>query len=126
MPGDEAGFLELAASAPGGGALFYPRRMRTPDAWVGSAAPDVRARAVLEGICFSMRELVDEMSPTESAREAVTTIGGGSANSLWLAMLANVLNRPVRRGQGDLLLGAAMLARPGIKPSQIGRAPSEL
>jgi sugar (pentulose or hexulose) kinase len=32
-------------------------------------------------------------------------------------MLANVLNRSVRRGQGDILLGAALLVRPGIKPS---------
>jgi xylulokinase len=117
MPGDEPGFLQLAASAPGGGALFYPQRIHTPDAWVGSANSAVRARAVLDGICFSMRELVDDMSPAESAREAVTAIGGGSANSLWLTMLANVLNRSVRRGQGDILLGAALLARPGIKPS---------
>ena len=117
MPGNEVEFLELAASAPGGGAFFYPQRMHTPDAWVGSADPAVRARAVLEGICFSMRGLVDDMPSAESARDAVTAIGGGSANSLWLAMLANVLNRPVRHGQGDILLGAAMLARPGIKPS---------
>ena len=117
MPGNEVEFLELAASAPGGGAFFYPQRMHTPEAWLGSGDPAVRARAVLEGICFSMRGLVDDMPSAESARDAVTAIGGGSANSLWLAMLANVLNRPVRHGQGDILLGAAMLARPGIKPS---------
>ena len=45
MPGNEAGFVELAASAPCGGALFYPQRIHTPDAWVGSADPAARARA---------------------------------------------------------------------------------
>ena len=125
-PGDETGFLDLGASAPCGGALFYPQHIHTPNAWLGSDDPAVRARAVLEGICFSMRELVDNMSPPGTAREAVTAIGGGSANPFWLTILANVLNRPVHRGQGDILLGAAMLARPGVEPSHPANAGSFL
>ena len=125
-PGDETGFLKLAANAPCGGAFFFPQRMHTPDAWVGPPDPGVRARAVLEGICFCMRELVDDMSPPGSAREPATALGGGSADSFWLSILANVLKRPVHRGQGDNLLGAAMLARPGTEPSHSAHAVSFL
>jgi xylulokinase len=124
--GDEARFLELAANAPCGGALFYPQRMHTPDAWLGLGDPAVRARAVLEGICFSMRELVDAMIQPDNAREPATAIGGGSSNPFWLSMLANVLNRPLYRGRGDILLGAAKMARPGIEPAQTPNSASFL
>ena len=124
--GDEPAFLKLAANAPCGGAFFYPQHIHTPDAWVGPMDPALRARAVLEGICFSMRELVDNMSPPGTAREPATALGGGSTNSFWLSILANVLKRPIYRGQGDNLLGAAMLALPGIEPPHSVRAGSFL
>lgn len=116
-PGNETGFMQLAASASCGRALFYPRRIRQRDAWTGSDDPASRARAVLEGICFSLRELVEALAPPSAARQTVIAIGGGSASLFWLQMLADVLNRPVRRGRGDIPLGAAMLARPGIEPA---------
>ncbi len=114
-PGDEAGFLELASAGLGGGAYFYPQRMRSPDAWQGSSDTPARARAVLEGIAFSMRQLVEPMTQPENGR-AVTVIGGGSASDAWLRLLANILNRPASRGTGDILLGAAMLACPTVEP----------
>jgi xylulokinase len=116
-PGDDPGFLKRAARAPCGSALFYPQRVPFRDAWVGPVDRAGRARAVFEGISFSLRELVEQMPPLGNGRSTVTAIGGGSASPWWLEMLANILNRPVRRGQGDILLGAAMLARPGIEPA---------
>lgn len=118
--GDEIGFMQFAASAQPGRAFFYPRRIHRRDAWTGAGDPASRARAVLEGICFSLRELVEALASPAAARQAVTAIGGGSANSSWLQMLADVLNRPVRRGRDDVPLGAARLARPGIKPPDDG------
>jgi len=43
-------------------------------------------------------------------------VGGGSQSTLWLEILANVLDCPVIRGDGDILLGAAMIARPQVTP----------
>lgn len=116
MPGQEAEFFRLATTAPIGSASFFPQLMHTPDAWIGSPGIAAKARAVLEGISFSLRELVEGMAANRGAKEATSVIGGGSANPFWLAMLANVLNRPIRRGNGDNLLGAAMMARPAITP----------
>jgi sugar (pentulose or hexulose) kinase len=48
-------------------------------------------------------------------------VGGGSQSSFWLQILANVLNHAVIRGEVDILLGAAMLAKPGITPPTKGR-----
>ncbi len=118
-PGDEAAFFDLAASAPIGRAQFYPQQMHTPDAWRGSSDPAARARAVLEGISFSLRDMLGHAErPGHSSPSSapITVIGGGSVSALWLQILANVLNRSVTRGHGDILLGAAMIARPGIQP----------
>lgn len=116
LPGNEAEFFRLATTAPLGSAMFFPQLMHTPKAWNGGADMAAKARAVLEGISFSLRELVEGMDKNRGAQEPVSVIGGGSANPFWLAMVANVLNRPVRRGYGDNLLGAAMMARPNVHP----------
>lgn len=116
LPGNEAGFFRLATTAPLGSAMFFPQLMHAPKAWNGGADMAAKARAVLEGISFSLRELVEGMDNNRGAKEPVSVIGGGSANPFWLGMVANVLNRPVRRGYGDNLLGAAMMARPSVQP----------
>ena len=122
MPGQEAEFFRLATTAPVGSASFFPQLMHTPEAWIGSPGIAAKARAVLEGISFSLRELVEGMAANRGAKETISVIGGGSANPFWLAMLANVLNRPIRRGHGDNLLGAAMMARPAVTPKTINVA----
>ncbi len=115
-PGDEAGFMKLAESASPGAALFYPQRMHTDAAWLGSNDLAARARAVLEGICLSARQLVEDDLKVKRAGKPIVVIGGGSESRFWLQILANMLNCPVRRGEGDILLGAAMMARPGVTP----------
>jgi len=116
MPGNEAGFMNQAESASAGAAYFYPQRMRTKSAWIGSNNRAGRARAVLEGVCFSARQLMEDDLKIRPASAPIIVIGGGSQSGFWLQILANVLNCPVCRGEGDILLGAAMMARPGITP----------
>lgn len=116
MPNDEAGFMKRAEVAAPGVALFYPRHLRTAAAWIGPEDLAARARAVLEGICFSARELIEANLEAGAGTGPMVIIGGGSKSDFWLDILTNVLNRAVRRGAGDILLGAAMMARPGVRP----------
>jgi sugar (pentulose or hexulose) kinase len=114
MPGNEPRFFKLASTAAPGAALFYPQRMYTPQAWEGTNDAASRARAVLEGICFRARQMLQQELKLELTDTALCVVGGGSQSSFWLQILANVLNHPVIRGEIDILLGAAMLAKPGI------------
>jgi sugar (pentulose or hexulose) kinase len=116
IPRDEARFFELAATAIPGGALFYPQRMWRTDAWQGENERSSRARAVLEGICFRARQMVEAELKLTLDDDPVCVIGGGSHSALWLTILANVLNCPVVRGKGDILLGAASIAQGGVLP----------
>ncbi len=111
---DAAAFDRLAAAAPPGshGVLFVPEQTGTPEAWQGAAGtPADRARAVLEGILFSLRRLIGEV--LQAAPADVCALGGGSASRFWMAMAASVLGCPVRVGSGDALAGAAALAAGG-------------
>ncbi len=92
---------------------FHPERV--PDAavpWKGPAGdPSATAYSVLEGIAFAVRRLLEHglgAAPQRVRRIAVT--GGGSRSALWLQILADALDTPVARGQGDALLGAAAMA----------------
>lgn len=118
MPGNEAGFFQAAEGCAGGGGFFFPDRIHCGEAWNCAEEIPARARAVLEGICFAMRELVEGLSPLASIETPVVVIGGGCASGLWLQILADVLGKPLRRGHGDNLLGAAVLANPGVLLSE--------
>lgn len=113
MPGHEADFMKQAESASPGVAHFYPQCMHAESAWTGPSGLAARARAVLEGICFSARQLIEDDLKVRLGGNSIVVIGGGSQNSFWLQIAADILNCPVRRGEGDILLGAAMMARPG-------------
>ncbi len=89
--------------------LFDPTRIQTENAWVGTGNLEQKTRAVLEGIGFSLRQLIFEDLQADTEFSSLCIIGGGSQSSFWLQLLANILNRPVRRGDGDSLLGAAMM-----------------
>jgi sugar (pentulose or hexulose) kinase len=115
MPDDARGFMERAASAAPGTAFFYPQHLHGDKAWMGSDNLAARARAVLEGLCFSARQLIESDLKLKLSEAPVTVIGGGSECCVWLQILSNVLNRPIHRGKGDALLGAAMMAQAGIK-----------
>ncbi len=120
MPGARAAFMAGAATAAPGAAFFYPERIRTAGAWTGASDPAARARAVLEGICFSARQLMEEGLQMPLPGAPLTVAGGGSANSFWLQMLADICGGPVFRSAHDALLGAAIMARQDAEPSGMG------
>lgn len=107
-PGNEARFFQLATRGRRGACRFDPQLIRSPNAWSCPAVLEDMAIAVLEGICFSVRDLVKAIGPA-TQHPSVTVIGGGSGSDFWLELLADVLQRDLRRGTGDNLLGAAMM-----------------
>ncbi|GIP15791.1 xylulose kinase [Paenibacillus montaniterrae] len=73
------------------------------------------ARAVMEGITFSLNESVDMFRQAGKTVDKVVSIGGGAQNPAWLQMQADIFNATVvslenEQGPG---LGAAMLAAYG-------------
>jgi xylulokinase len=89
---------------------FHPDRIASGRPW--STTPDeapAAAYAVLEGICFALRRLIETILPPAGRSRRTAVIGGGSRSELWLDLLAQVLCSPLTRGSGDALLGAAAL-----------------
>ncbi|WP_308638313.1 xylulokinase [Paenibacillus silvisoli] len=73
------------------------------------------ARAVMEGITFSLNESVDLFRQAGKTVDTIISIGGGAQNPVWLQMQADIFNADVvslenEQGPG---LGAAMLAAYG-------------
>ncbi|MNZ91259.1 Xylulose kinase [compost metagenome] len=73
------------------------------------------ARAVMEGITFSLNESVDMFRRAGKTVDKIVSIGGGAQNPVWLQMQADIFNATVvalenEQGPG---LGAAMLAAYG-------------
>jgi xylulokinase len=63
-------------------------------------------QAVLDGVAFAFRDCLAALQAAGSDIERATAMGGGAASRLWLAILANVLERPLDRPR-DSELGAA-------------------
>ncbi|MBB6695524.1 xylulokinase [Cohnella xylanilytica] len=122
-------FLEgVGDIAPGAdGLLFTPYLVgeRTPHAdsvirasFIGMDGAHTRAhfaRAVMEGITFSLNESVDLFRQAGKTVDTIVSIGGGAKNPVWLQMQADIFNAEVvalenEQGPG---LGAAMLAAAG-------------
>ncbi len=119
MPGARAAFMACAENAAPGAAFFYPDRIRASGAWIGASDPAARARAVLEGICFSARQMMEEGMRMPLRGTPLVVTGGGGANRFWLQMLADVCGCPVIRSANDALLGAAMMARRDAAPAGV-------
>ncbi|KKK39770.1 xylulose kinase [Mesobacillus campisalis] len=122
-------FLEGVAEVPAGsnGLLFTPYLVgeRTPHAdsnirgsFIGVDAAHERkhfARAVLEGITFSLHESIEIFRSSGKTIDSIISIGGGAKNETWLQMQADIFNAKVEKlsseqGPG---MGAAMLAAYG-------------
>ncbi|MEW4372520.1 xylulokinase [Paenibacillus kandeliae] len=73
------------------------------------------ARAVLEGITFSLRESIDILRESGKSITEVISIGGGAKNETWLQMQADIFNAEVIRLENEQgpAMGAAMLAAYG-------------
>ncbi len=79
------------------------------------------ARAVLEGVAFSIRDCADAVS-SDFNTNAPVPIGGGIANSeLWCQIFADVLNRPVLmlKSQETETLGDIIVAAQAVGFSSI-------
>ncbi|HSN77861.1 MAG TPA: FGGY-family carbohydrate kinase, partial [Anaerolineae bacterium] len=121
---------EAAEVAPGAnGLLFLPYLLgeRSPHwnplargAFVGLAMPNGRgelARAVLEGVAFNLRAILDVLRTQDMTVQAMRLIGGGGKSALWRQILADVYGLPIE--QLDLpanatALGAAIAGGIGV------------
>ncbi|MNC48321.1 Xylulose kinase [compost metagenome] len=73
------------------------------------------ARAVMEGITFSLAESLELFRQAGIAVDRVISIGGGAKNPVWLQMQADIFGTPVvslKNEQGPAM-GAAMMAAVG-------------
>jgi xylulokinase len=124
-----AEIVKRAYASPIGanGLLFTPYLVgeRTPYAdadirgsFIGIDASQTKwdfARAVMEGITFSLNESVEMIKESGKAVESIVSIGGGAKSKEWLQLQADVFAIPVEKlkneqGPG---LGAAMIAAYG-------------
>ncbi|MFS0820252.1 xylulokinase [Bacillus sp. 1P02SD] len=122
-------FLDGIDEVPAGsnGLLFTPYIVgeRTPHAdsnirgsFIGIDAAHERkhfARAVLEGITFSLNESIEIFRNSGKTIDTIISIGGGAKNETWLQMQADIFNAKIEKltseqGPG---MGAAMLAAYG-------------
>ncbi len=119
----------LAAASPPGarGLLFAPylsgERMPHNDphataAFVGlTAAHDIgdMARAVMEGVAFNLREILDITRATGTPVAEMRLIGGGARSDTWTQILADIYAMPVVRMESTegTAIGAALLASVG-------------
>ncbi|WP_174614678.1 xylulokinase [Virgibacillus ihumii] len=52
------------------------------------------ARAIIEGICFSLRQVMEVLNLESD--DVLTAVGGGTKSASWCQILADILERPVR------------------------------
>ncbi len=95
--------------------------------WIGLTARHDRrhlARAVLEGVCFALGQIVERIELAAGPADEVRVAGGGARGRGWPAILASVLGRPLRpvATPDASALGAAALAMAGLT----GAPPAEL
>jgi xylulokinase len=74
-------------------------------------------RAVLEGVSFNLRIILDSFTGQGISIPTIRVIGGGARGLIWRQILADILNRPVERL--ELLeeatsLGAAVAGAVGV------------
>lgn len=115
-------------SLPGArGILFLPHLSgeRSPHldpdtrgAWVNLSLAHTQAdliRAVLEGVAFSLRAALEIISEITPLHQLLAT-GGGARSSIWLRILADVLNTELiaPRAEEGAAYGAAILAMVGV------------
>ncbi len=110
------------------GLLFTPYLVgeRTPHAdsiirgsFIGMDASHKRidfARAVIEGITFSLRESIDIFRESGKTIDTIISIGGGAKNDTWLQIQADVFNSKIvkLKNEQGAAMGAAIIAAYGV------------
>lgn len=116
-----------------GGLIFYPHLMgdktlyadpNLRGAFIGLSTETTRADmlyAVIQGLCFSFRELAEKMRLPLDRFGSVKVVGGGSKSRAWMQTLSNVLDIRIEQLNGNVgpAFGIALLAayRHGAFPS---------
>jgi sugar (pentulose or hexulose) kinase len=69
-------------------------------------------RALLEGVAYAFRQLIDILTENGSRIEEVVAINGGARSAVWRQIFADVLERPIRwrPSRDGTSLGGAYLA----------------
>ncbi|TQI73912.1 xylulokinase [Bosea sp. AK1] len=87
-------------------------------------------QAVLEGVAFAFKDGQEALEAGTSPIEEALAIGGGARSDLWLSILADTLNLPLKRyrqAEAGAAFGAARLARlacTGEQPEAVCTPPS--
>ena len=129
-PQHEALDVAVSTIPPGAnGLLFLPYLLgeRSPHwnplaraAFIGLTMPDSRAelaRAVLEGVAFNLRAMLDALRGQGVKVEAMRLIGGGAKSAVWRQILADVYNLPIVQlnlAAEATALGAAIAGGVGV------------
>ena len=74
-------------------------------------------RAVLEGVAYALRSILDVMDECQIRIDSLRIIGGGAKSSLWREIMASIYNRPLHTLQNPgeaTSLGAALVAGVGV------------
>lgn len=73
------------------------------------------ARAVLEGICFEMKDILNAQAAAGIEAETIRLVGGAAKSPFWSQMLADIFQKPIEvlRTSEAGCLGAAMYAGVG-------------
>ncbi len=82
-----------------------------------SMGPAEVARAVLEGVSYSARLVMDSLEISACLRPSeINHSGGGAASDIWCQIRADVLGRPIKRMKmlDAGVLGAALMAGTGV------------
>ncbi len=74
-------------------------------------------RAVVEGICFGTRQILEDMAAHGFTLERIYAGGGGAKSRLWTQIQADVLGHPIHlpRDKETMALGAAIWAGLGAR-----------
>jgi xylulokinase len=121
----------VAESSPPGanGLLFLPYLLgeRAPRwnpnaraAFLGLTIRHTRAdmlRAVMEGVAFNLRVILEALTAQSGAVEAIRVIGGGTSSRLWAGIMADVYGVPLQRLavlEEATSMGAAVIGGVGV------------
>jgi xylulokinase len=92
--------------------LWRPSARGSLHGLAASHGPADVARAVLAGLAFACRDVVDRLAALGLPTATVTLLGGGAASATWAQLRADILARPhrVAARSDTCAVGAAMLA----------------
>jgi len=72
-------------------------------------------KALMEGVAFALKDCLEAAGLGNKHFKYATICGGGSASSLWVKIIGNVLNVPIYKTNGSGSYGAALIAMKGNK-----------